>query len=898
MIRELWNDLRYRVRALRHRDDAERDLQAEIEEHLRREAEALERQGVAGPEARRRASLNFGGLEDVKEQTRDARGTTFAESLIQDARYGARSLLARPALTFGVALTLALGIGANAAMLAIVDQLLFRPPPYLAESDRVHRVYLAQTVRHTEFTQRYTSVGRYLDLLHGTHSFSTMAAFTTQRRAIGEGASTTELPVTGASAAFFDLFTARPVIGRFFGETDDRLPTGSPVAVLGYVYWQTAFGGASDVLGRTLRVGGTPFTIVGVAPGNFVGLDSNVVPAVYVPFAAFVWDSRPEDHTADYHWQFLQIVAARKREVSPPAAAAEITAVLNRSWTASGSSEAERAAAKPRGVLGPVQVERGPLARSDSDVALWVGGVAVIVFLIACANVANLLLARAVTRRAEIALRLALGASAGRLTRQLLIETTMLALAGGTGALIVARGIGLLAKERLVSADGPALGLTDGRTIGIILFTTLAAAALIGIAPVLQARRTSVGQTIGAGSRHTDGRTSRARTWLLAAQLSLSVALLIGAGLFVRSLQNARALHLGYDVDPIVVVSEHRRGDQRTPGAAWIDLERRLSDAAAGLPGAVSASPAATVPFWGFEGYPLSTDQQGKSEVAALGNFILQSGSPDYFRTLGTRVIRGRAFDPADRAESPPVAAVSEGIAQALWPGRNPIGQCLFIHVGPNPPCRTVVGLVEETHMQALEDAREHTYYVPLAQLAHATGTVFVRVSGRGEDFSETVRQGLQPLMPGDAYLTVVPFSSMLAAPMRSWTLGATMFVAFGVLALVVAAVGLYSVVAYGIARRTREIAIRVALGATRQGVLGFVLRVGLAPVVASLAIGCAIAFAAGRWIAPLLFHVSAHDPFVYLAVVSALLVVAVIATCLPVRTAVRLDPNRVLRAE
>jgi hypothetical protein len=265
---------------------------------------------------------------------------------------------------------------------------------------------------------------------------------------------------------------------------------------------------------------------------------------------------------------------------------------------------------------------------------------------------------------------------------------------------------------------------------------------------------------------------------------------------------------------------------------------------------------------------------------------------------VGTRIIRGRGFAPTDRADSPPVAAVSEGMAHVLWPGRDPIGQCLYVHTGPNPSCRTVVGLVDETHMQALEDAREHTYYLPLAQYEHATGTVLVRVAGRGEDFSESVRQGLQPLMPGNAYVTVVPFSTMIAAPMRSWTLGATMFVAFGLLALLVAAVGLYSVIAYGIAQRTREIAIRLALGATRRGVLGFVLGVGLRPVVASLAIGCAIALAAGGWITPLLFRVSARDPFVYLVVVCALLVVAVIATWPPVRAAMRLNPNTVLRTE
>jgi ABC-type antimicrobial peptide transport system permease subunit len=240
-------------------------------------------------------------------------------------------------------------------------------------------------------------------------------------------------------------------------------------------------------------------------------------------------------------------------------------------------------------------------------------------------------------------------------------------------------------------------------------------------------------------------------------------------------------------------------------------------------------------------------------------------------------------------------------MGRTLWPGRDPIGQCLYIHADPGSAvCRTVVGIAEDVHAQALNESHEFMYYLPIAQFPEddPTGTVLVRVAGRAENFAETVRQGLEPLMPGDGYVTVVPFSDMLARPMRSWRLGATMFVAFGALALVVAAVGLYSVVAYGVAQRRREIAIRLALGATRQSVLGFVLRGGLAPVMVSVAIGSAVALGAGHWIAPLLFQVSPRDPAVYGTVAGALLVVAAVATCLPARAASRVDPNRVLRAD
>jgi hypothetical protein len=305
------------------------------------------------------------------------------------------------------------------------------------------------------------------------------------------------------------------------------------------------------------------------------------------------------------------------------------------------------------------------------------------------------------------------------------------------------------------------------------------------------------------------------------------------------------------------------------------------------------------VPFSGFEGYPLSTESYKTEETSALGNFILQAGGPDYFRTMGTRIVRGRGFLPTDRADAPPIVIVSEGMARTLWPGRDPLGQCLFIHErAGQPPCRTVVGLAEETEMQEFNDPREHTYYLPLAQHPEATGSLLVRVAGRGEDFAEAVRHGLTPLMRGDDYATAVPLSETLAGPRRSWQLGATMFVAFGLLALVVAAVGLYSVVAYGVAQRTGEIAIRLALGATKPNVLGLVLAGGLAPVLVSLAIGGGVALAAGRWLAPLLFQVSPRDPVVYGGVAGALLVVAVIALCVPARAATRVDPNRVLRAD
>jgi predicted permease len=618
-----------------------------------------------------------------------------------------------------------------------------------------------------------------------------------------------------------------------------------------------------------------------------------------VPFAAFVWDARPEDHTTDYHWHFLQIVARRKAGVTIESATADLSTAIERSWVTEGRSIAERTGARPRGVLAPVQTDRGPLARPEARVAVWVGGVAAVVFLIACANVANLLLVRTVVRRREIAMRLALGASIARLTRQLFIESTLLASAGAVGSVLFATGLAAFVSARFLSPDRPAMLPLTARSVAITLLTTLVAAIAVSAAPAAQARRTDLTQPIATGGRTIDSGSRRTRTGLLVAQVSLSVLLLVGAGLFVRSLQQARGVHLGYDVEPVIVVTEHRRGDQRSPGDAWIEVERRLADAAMHLPGVVAASPVTTVPFWGYEGHPLSTDEASEDDVDAVGTFYLQAGTPDYFRTLGTRVIRGRGFNRSDNTAAPRVVVVSSAMARALWPGRDAIGRCLYIRLGPDrPACATIVGVAEDVRARSLDGSSEFVYYVPLEQFPGPTGVLLVRVAGSGADFVESVRRGLQPVMPADAYVTALPFEDMVAPTRRSWQLGATMFVAFGLLALIVAAVGLYSVVAYGIAQRTREIAVRVALGAAPADVLRLIVGGGLRAVVVSILIGGITAAIAARVAGSMLFHVSPADPVVYAGVGVVMLIVATAAMYLPARGAAGMGPHEALRGD
>jgi len=897
MFDELWSDVRYRMRALLRRGSVERELSDELRFHIERETEKYERMGLSRADAERRARLAFGGIERAKEASRDNRGTVLIESTLQDLRYALRGLRSKPAFTAGVVLTLGLGIGANAAMFGIIDRLLFRPPAYLHDASTTHRVYLSWTESGgATRTEHNTEFARYLDFKRWTHDFSSVAAFQTRTVAVGEATDARERPATVASASYFDFFNARPALGRFFTANEDSVPVGKPVAVLGYAFWQTEFGGRTDVLGKTVRVDRVLCTIIGVAPDGFTGMTDQGVPALFMPITAFAWGLRGRDYSKNYNWGWLELVVRRKPAVSFTDANADLNSAYRRSvvteWELAGK-KVDLAATRPAASLGPVQLGRGPQAGQEAKVVVWVGGVALIVLLVACANVANLLLSRAVKRRREIALRLALGVSRGRLIRQLLTESLVLAALGGVVGLAAAQWGGAVLRA-LFLPDEPAGVVTDARTLGVALFATLGAALLTGIVPAAVAARSDLARSLAAGSRDAGAARSRARTTLLVFQAALSVVLLVGAGLFVRSLQNVRGARLGYDVGPLSVVSLNMRGVKLT-GAEANALGNRLVEAARGVPGVSLVTPVASVPFWSNEGRGLYV--QGIDSVQKLGRFILQAGNTDYFHAAGTRILRGRGFEASDGPNAPHVVVVGEGMAKLLWPGQDPIGKCIRFNAD-TAPCTTVVGVAEEMRVRALDDAREHTYYIPLLQYDDTPVAIFVRVTGDAADYSGAIRRALQPLMPAAAYVNVRPLRELVDPRMRGWQFGATMFLAFGGLALALAAIGLYSVIAYGVAQRQKELGVRIALGASRGSVVRLVVGGGVRMVVVGIAIGGLVALWASRWLGTLLFDESPKDPVVYAVVTAVLLVVAVVATALPAFGAARLDPNVALRAE
>ncbi|MEP6731096.1 MAG: ABC transporter permease [bacterium] len=903
------SDIRFRLRAIFRRDEMERELDDELRFHLEHEMEKYMASGVPRAEAARRARIALGGVEGVKEYTRDSRGIALIETLMQDFRYAMRGLRIRPGFTAAVVITLALGIGANAAMFGIVDRLMFRPPAYLVAPDRVHRVYVSYTQDGVENTENGFSYARYADFARLTTSFDHIAAVGYRTLAIGAGDDAREMNVGTVSAGFFQFFDAPPALGRYFNADEEKPPFGSPVVVLGYAFWQMEFGGR-NVVGKSLRIGDGVFTIIGAAPKGFVGMTddegaarariSGSMPAAFVPVTAFAGPRG--GGIQNYGWIWLDMVVRRKLEVSIATANADLTSAFVQ------SRELERAQSpkffstsqsRPRAEAGPLLLARGPQANSSARVAQWVMGVALIVLLIACANVTNLLLAHAVKRRREIALRLALGVSRRRLLQQLLTESLLLACLGGLVGLLVAQVSGRVITGLFLPPEDVGAVASDARTLLYVAAVTLSVAVITGLAPALHALRGDVADALKAGSREGSYRRSRIRTALLLFQGAFSVVLLVGAALFVRSLTHVRTLRLGYDITPVLVVEGVMRGSEPTTAAANA-LAERLVAVASTVPGVRSASLTIAVPFWSIEGRG-RVFLPGVDTSRIHGRFGLQAGSPSYFATMGTRIVRGRGFGEQDGAGSSRVVVVSEGMAKALWPGKNPVGEIMRIG-SDTTPFMTVVGVAEDIRMEELSGGDEYLYYLPIQQFMERFGpaypSLFVRVADRAEDHVETLRRRLQLEMPGDSYINVVPLGAMVAPRERSWEVGAKMFVAFGGLALVLAAIGLYSVVAYGVAQRTHELGIRIALGAGLGDVMRMIVVQGVSFAVAGIAIGSAIALWAGRWVEPLLFTQSARDPVVFIAVASVLLVSAIVATLQPAFRATRVDPAVALRSD
>jgi predicted permease len=885
----------------------ERAVSDELQFHFDMTMRELMARGMNRDEARKEAERRFGDVQRTRERLetidrarveQEARAEWWS-AFAQDLRYALRGLRLKPGFAVAVIVTLGLGIGANATMFGIVDRLLFRPPAMIAAAERTGRIFLPRTYRGKEDLTAFMGYRKFLDLKENTKSFDAMTPFYTNRKAIGRGDATRTMSVAASDPDLWRMFDVKPVIGRFYGEDDNQLDAPHHVLVLSYGFWQTQYGGRRNAIGEHIDVGAINYTVIGVAPEGFTGFDDvSVMGFVPTASAASTIDpGREEKWYGTYHMSWFEAFARRKPGVSLAAADADLTRAHQLSYQKQYDGE-KRATppslVKPRGFLAPVLRARGPQPTSESKVATWLAGVAMIVLLIACANVANLLLARALRRRREIAVRVALGMSRSRLFMQLLIESLVLALLGGAVGLAIAQWGGTILRRVLLNQQSVThSAFSDQRLLIFVVVLVAAVGFITGLVPALQTGRGDVAATLKAGAREGTVHRSRLRVGLLVAQAALSVVLLVGAGLFVRSLVNVKNVRLGFDANRLLYIDLNWRG-MKIDSIQQIAMRQRLLERVKTVPGVENAARGLTVPF--SSTWSLNLYVPGIDTVDKLGEFTMQAGTPELLSTMGTRILRGRDITAEDREHSPRVAVINETMAKKLWPGQDPIGKTMRVSSDTNP-VTTIVGVAEDVRRGSLNEPEAH-YYLPIDQVFRAEGGLFVRTKGDPAASVEAIRHALQPMMPGVSYVTVTPMSTIMGYITRSWELGATMFVVFGALALVLAAVGLYSVIAYNVTQRTHEMGVRLALGAQARDVIRLIVREGLAIVVPGIAIGAIAALVASRWVGSLLFEVSPKDPTIVSAVLITLVLVAIAASWIPAIRAARVDPNEALRAD
>jgi predicted permease len=843
----------------------------------------------ARAEARRRFGSRYQGRMTRLERSRRWRmgmGTAW-EALASGVRDTVRSVRRGPGMALGIIMTLALGIGANAAIFQVVDRLLLRPPLHVEEPDRVVRLVFNQGDRWSQVTMTYPDV----EAIGQASAFESVAKVAHAREFI-LGSDGEVAPAQGqlASASFFSTLGVSLHRGRFYGPEEDVVGAGL-TAVLSHGFWERAFGADPDVVGRTIRIDGQPTTVLGITPEGFTGAGLGAVD-MWLPMDP--WNALltgGEEWRESRGWWWLTGIARLADGVGREAAEEEATAILRNGraeMAESGEATASQYISAASLVAG---TDGGPTA--ESRVALWLLGVSLAVLMIACANVANLLLARGARTKAETAIRLALGVSRSRLMGQVILQTTVLALVGGGVALLTASWTRqLIQRTVLPEVHFPDVG-TEIRVLAFAVGVSLMAGVLAGVGPAVQGLRSNVSEDLKVGRRSVTGR-SRVGRALSVFQTAVAVVLLVGAGLFVRSLGEVRAVDMGVDVDLLALVHLDPEGtvDLNADMSALYDagLERSSS-----LPEVESAVLTTSPLFWSFS---QQVRVPGLDSLPRLpGGGPYWSGvSPGYFETVGLAIERGRGFLDTDGVGGTPVAVVSRLMADSIWGGEAALGQCILVGSDDNPPCTMVVGIAEEASRGGLEEEPFFAYYLPLAQTEASPRGIYLR----SQDPAAVAGPAAALLResPDVRWATVTPLREAMDPQARAWRMGATMFTVLGVLALVVASIGLYSLLSFQVAQRTREIGIRAALGAERGKILGNVVLEGAGLAALGVFGGLSVAFLMSPLLRDLLFRVSPRDPWVLGAVAGVLLAVALLASTLPGLKATRVQPTEALRSE
>jgi predicted permease len=914
------SDIRYRLRALFSRASVELELDAELRSHIEYEAEKYERQGMSHEAAMRRARLEFGGVEQMKEASREMRGTARLESIARDLRFGLRSLGGRPAFTFTIVTTLALGIGANAAIFTLVDALLLRPLPVPHPEQLVIVSDPAQVNTNNvglPLTD-YVSVPLYRDVRARNTVFTDMYAnggawnLDVQMGAVAAGTNTTaERPharfVTGN---FFSVLGVPAYSGRTFTAAEDETPGEDPVAVLTYNYWQRRFSGSSAAIGTVMRVNDVPVTIIGVTPPGFDGDIVGQPLDFWLPMMmhSAIQPRMPRFDDRGYSWAVM--MGRLKPGVTLEQARHEVSAI-EANAVREHLSGRDLSQFDDNVKQGPIQVVSGARGfserRAEYEKALWALMAAVgLVILVVCANVASLMLARTVARSREMTLRMTLGAGRGRLIQQMLVEGTLLAIASSVLGLLAARWgtrVLLATVNASTTTNTIAIDTTpNARVLGFTAAMTLACALLFGLLPAFRATRVdlatslrSQGRNLMGAARVGGGRIPFGRA-LVVAQMALSMLLLIGGGLLVHSMQQLLHSDIGVDRDHVVAVRV-RTGRSQYVGARLAQLRRDLAERVRQLPGVDAAAFADHGLFsGGASGYHVTVPgfvPQADSERRVS----LDRVGPNFFHAIGARLIRGRDIEQRDLETVPAGTVINETMAKRYFSARDPLG--VTVTLGDSVPY-TVVGVVRDFQSSDVRGRPRREMY--LAFNDPNTGDagqakLSVHVPGDPSSFVAQIRRAVEATAPGLPN-HVDPVDDLVRGTVSQDVLLVQVTIFFCIVTLVLAALGLYGVTAYSTSQRTSEFGLRAALGAEPGDVTRMVLGEAVRVAVLGVVIGVPAGLAATRLIRAQLFGVGTIDlPSLGVAVV-VLAATAIVASYLPARRAAKVGPLEALRLE
>ena len=869
--------LRVQLRALFFKSRMESELEEEVKFHLEKEIEQNMARGMSPEEARLAALRSFGGVERVKEESRDARGIRFLEEVRQDLRYGARMLLKQPGFTLIAVIMLALGIGANTAIFSVVNAVLLHPLPF-RESDRL--VMIRET-RLPQFSEFGVSPGNFLAWQKQNTVFERMVAFGTPSfNLVGVG---DPEPIQGmrVTDGFFAMLGAQPHIGRDFLPEEDQPGRGN-VVILSYGLWQRRFGGDAKILNQTITLNSQKCTVIGVMPESF---RFNRDEAIWTPMAFAV------DQAQNHSGHFLSAVGRLRLGVTLEQANAEMVTIAGR-----------LAAQYPESNTG-WSVKLAPLlefsVRSIKPALLVLLAAVAFVLLIACVNVANLLLVRVAGRQRELAVRAALGAGRARIMRQLLTESLLLALLGGAaGSLLAKLGMNLLlafAPQDLPRMSDVSL---DGRALGFTTAITLLTGVIFGLLPALRASRPNLHETLKEAARGSTegGRRQLVRSTLVVLEVASALVLLVGAGLLGKSFWQLLRVDPGFNPDHALTLSVALPRTKYPEASQQAAFFRQLLEKVSALPGIQAAGVSNAMPL--VNAFVLPFEIEGRPplppDAGQQTNFY--AISPSYLKAMGIPLRRGRYFTERDTQDAPPVVIINETMAQRMFPNEDPIGKRLSF--GRIPDKYEIVGVVGDVKQDGLDKATPLQAYGARLGLTFPAMTLVVRTAGEPTAMTEAIRNAVLQIDKEQPIAKVRTLAQSLSTSIAQRQFSMLLLGIFATVALALAAMGIYGVLSYAVTQRTHEIGIRLALGAGGREVLKLIIGQGMKLALVGVAVGALGALALTRLMSGLLFSVSPTDPWTFASIAALLLAVALLACWLPARRATKVDPLIALRCD